>query len=249
MIYKKIVIPVCTVIALLCSCGIVSDDTSSDSVTSVTEVTGVTVTEIPTGESVTTKSSLVDKVAYYGDFGYYLYDFDSDGMPELFKGDWWYICDIAIFKIVNDEIIPVGNIPYSHNYFGRFTVSDLTLYYDKSIDEYFYVAEYDCWQKDSNWAEVNKYVFTDDEIIVTNIARCELVGIDEQRVEFVLNKLLGEDTTPIGILNRSEIVRYYDGVEEYLSQFEKIKEITYEELTAVSIKDAINSGTLADYLP
>ena len=243
----KLVFVMFSIITMLCSCNSIDTDT-----TSVESVTSDTLQEDVVDETTENHAfnTTEDKISYYKYYGNYLYDFDLDGVFEIIDFDYsGLLGELCICKIVDGKSNYFESIPYEHGWLERFTLPELTLYYDEPNDEYFYVNEHDFGFKYGVTAEINKYVFTDDEVIVTNIACCELVGIDEQRVEFVLNKLLGEDTTPIGILNRSEIVRYYDGVEEYLSQFEKIKEITYEELTAVSIEDAINSGTLADYLP
>ena len=237
---------------MFCSCGQPQiPDTSIESVTSdataadVTTETIIETTDI--AETTASEIKLEDRIAYYKSG--YLYDFDLDGIPEIFRifGDLWG--ELCIYKIVNEEIMEIEcYIPINSVRTEWFTIPDITLYYDKLNNEYFYVIEHDIWEKYWNIAEVNKYVFKDNEIITTNIAQCDFM-YNENTVEISSNKLLGEDTTPIGVVERNKTTHYYDGVEEYLSQFEKIKEIPYEELTAVSIEDAINSGTLADYLP
>jgi len=243
--------------ALFYSCGTpeIVDTTSIESVTFNTSVTEVTTKAVITTEiNATTKAeetpppetSLENFIAsmYFG----YLYDFDLDGIPEAFYIDGGVYNELCIYKISSDGLVYIDKYPFNLVHPEWYTIPNITLYYDNSSDEYFYAIEHDIWEKTSNTAEVNKYVFKGNEIIEENIAYCEF-NYSSKDIEFLKNTLFGKANTPIGTVKRDEVTHYYDGVEEYLSQFEKIKEITYEELTAVSIEDVINSGTLADYLP
>ena len=255
MRYIKLLIAVLLVTTMFGSCGKTSteiSDTLTESDTTATLTIDISTTEISTTQAncteETTRESLISKVANYKDG--YLYGFDSSEIPMIFcLGNGLY-GELVIYKFIENDFICIGSIPYEHWKTDWISVPDLTLYYDKSDNEHFYVNEYDYGFKYGITAEVNKYVFKDNELMVTNIARCDITWLEaEKTLEFTSNKLFSKDNTPIGIYDVNEVTHYYDGVEEYLSQFEKIKEITYEELTAVSIEDVINSGTLADYLP
>lgn len=256
MKYCKLII-VMTAIVALCSCGKnqTTDSPQTESVTSTTSMSDVAPTEIVTETStaikVTTSVNLLKDSLSDHEFCY-IFDFDMDGTFEIIVPIGDLAGGMTIEKIIDNEILPIGDIQDQPPY-ELYTVPCLTLYYDKANDEYFYVTEYVLNEK-IEWgvyAGVNKYVFKDNKIIKTKIAYCEFrtVGTDYSRYEFTLNKLFGEDNTPIGIVKRNEITHLYDGVEEYLSEFEKIKEIPYEELTAIRVGEVINSGKLSEYFP
>jgi hypothetical protein len=260
-------IPIALVMFILCSCN-TSSNTDNPTETTIfsSEENTNRETKIDILEETSHQPSLIEEqihMSYNGGEGY-LYDFDLDGICEVFYVHWGWLPDtISLFKMADGgmmnigENLPQGGIPIGYNPNGEpskwFTISNLALYHDMANDEYFYVSEYDVWEKFSscNEAEVNKYLFKDGGISVTNIARCEFNVSDDYNGNVTIiinsNKLLGNDTTPIGTLKWDEVMRYYDGIEEYLSQFELIKTITFEELTAVSVEDAINSGTLGEY--
>jgi hypothetical protein len=178
----------------------------------------------------------------------YLYDFDIDGIPEWFYIDTsGLIGEMCICKLIDDKVFVIDETILitqgNREEQWWFTVPNIDLYYDKLNNDYFYVIEHHMWEKYFNYAEVNKFFFKDNELVISNIARCEFdIGYGDGNyygINITSNKLLGEDTTPMGIILLDENSHYYDGVEEYLSQFEKIRTITLDELMANSLEDAV----------
>lgn len=155
--------------------------------------------------------------------GGFLYDFDMDNIPELAVKRWGVNLDYS-YDIYNcEDGMLMGEI-YLGAYEGDWLVSpQLTLYYDKDNNKYFYVADSDFWHNGYHCATAIKYEFENSAITATVIALCKFdytVGSDE--LNFTENELLGNKTTPIGVCNESDITCYYDGLAEYLTEFEKI---------------------------
>lgn len=155
--------------------------------------------------------------------GGFLYDFNMDNIPELAVKRWGVNLDYS-YDIYNCENGVLMGEVYLGAYEGDWLVSpQLTLYYDKDNNKYFYVADSDFWHNDYHCATAIKYEFENCAITTTVIAQCKFdytVGSDE--LNFTENELLGNKTTPIGIYHESEISCYYDGLADYLNEFEKI---------------------------
>lgn len=155
--------------------------------------------------------------------GGFLYDFDMDNIPELAVKRWGVNLDYS-YDIYNcEDGMLMGEI-YFGAYVGDWLVSpQLTLYYDKNNNKYFYVADSDFWHKDYHCATARKYEFENSSITATVIAQCKFdytVGSD--KLNFTENELLGNKTTPMGLCHESDITCYYDGFADYLTEFEKI---------------------------
>lgn len=163
----------------------------------------------------------------------YLYDFDLDGIPELFQFDYAVLGEISIYKAINGKVSNLGTIKYNSIHPEWFTVDNLTLYYDNTNEEYFYVCEFDVWEKYFNYADLNKYTIKNDCLVEFNIAHCEFDYTKvKNAINFQSNILLGENTEPNGLVEWNSITRYFEEADDYLSSFDKIKAISFDELTA-----------------
>lgn len=146
-----------------------------------------------------------------------------NGIPEVAVKHWGVNLDYyyEIFNCGDGALM--GEI-HLGAYEGDWLVSpQLTLYYDKDNDKYFYVADSDFWHKDYHCATAGKYEVENSSITSIVIAQCKFdytVGSDE--LNFTENELLGNKTTPMGICHESDISCYYDGLADYLTEFEKI---------------------------
>lgn len=237
---KKILFPI---LSALCLCSCTKTESINENINNSTNIVDTT---IPINEekhtSIKTESNSSELynedetiLQLYHDFAEngYLYDFDLDGIPELFQLNYAVLGEICIYKIIDENVSKWGTIKYNSIHPEWFTVDKLTLYYDKTNEEYFYVCEFDIWEKYFNYADLNKYTIKYDCLVESNIAHCEFDYTEvENAINFQSNILLGENTEPIGLVDWNSITSYFEGADDYLSSFDKIKVISLDELTA-----------------
>ena len=212
-------------------------NTETDEISKVTSVsTDVNVTEIIFPDEtisslvIENNNEAVNLEKWLNENGY-LYDFNLDGENETFDITYDLIGEINIYKMVNKNFVNWGDtIKINAIYPQFFSIDNLTLYYDKVKNEYFYINEYDMIEKYYNTADVNKYIITEDGLIEVNIAHCDF-KCDQEYITIISNTLLDENITPIGKIKKSDLTYYHEGINEYLSQYEKINEITIAQLT------------------
>lgn len=171
------------------------------------------------GEGIEKIFEIIDRTGSSG----FLYDFDMDGVPEAavkFRGvnlDYYY----EIYDCGSGMLM--GTVSLGAYEEDWLVSPQLTKYYDKEVDRYFYAADRDFWHKGYHYATAERYEFENDSITSVIIAQCKFdytVGSGE--LNFTENELLGNKTTPMGIWKTDDIDCYYDGTAEYLAGFEKI---------------------------
>lgn len=173
---------------------------------------------------------VTNQYGFLYDYGY-LYDFDLDGIDEVFVFNFDQVNEIIIYKDNGNEYAVWGDsILFNSIHPEWFTVDNLTLYYDKSADNYFYVNEYDVWEKYFNYADIDKYLITESGLVKSNIAHCEFLYDEE--IDFSVNTLLERQNGSIGSVSFNDLLHYHNDIDEYLNQYEKAEVITTEQLTS-----------------
>lgn len=218
-----------TIVLIFSSC------TNSNLATDETEIVShVPYTIVPPRSQTTT--FLTDAGESKNQYGYlynygYLYDFDLDGIDEVILFNFDQVSEIIIYKKKYNEYVIWGDsILFNSIHPEWFTIDNLTLYYDTSDDNYFYINEYDVWEKYFNYADINKYLITENGLVKSNIAHCEFLYDEE--IDFSVNTLLENKNSPIGSVSYNDMSHYHNNVDEYLNQFEKIRVITRDQLTS-----------------
>lgn len=169
-----------------------------------------------------------------------LYDLDFDGLPEYVYRIGGEAATIFyyVYKYINDTPTEVGVM--IQDYYGDLlTLTEITLYYDKESDSYFYVSEFAATDKMalSKYAEATRYTFSGDTMTEETLSRCDFDThwdnelLDFETIDITSNVLLGENTTPIGITKTEDMTSYYDGLSDYLEAFEKIGVFEFECMT------------------
>lgn len=172
---------------------------------------------------------LIDENEFLEQHGY-LYDIDLDGIDEVLVLYFDQVNEIIIYKNEGGRYTVWGEpILFNNIHPEWFSVDGLTLYYDPSEDNYFYINEYDVWEKYFNYADINKYSITENGLVKSNIAHCEFLYGEE--IDFSVNTVLGNEADPVGTVKFEDMVHYHNGIDEYLNRFQKIKAITRDELT------------------
>ncbi len=172
---------------------------------------------------------LIDENEFLERYGY-LYDIDLDGHDEVLILYFDQVNEIITYKKEGGRYTVWGEpILFNNIHPEWFSVDSLTLYYDPSEDNYFYINEYDVWEKYFNYADVNKYSITENGLVKSNIAHCEFLYGEE--IDFSVNTVLGNEADPVGTVKFEDMVHYHNDIDEYLNRFQKIKAIKRDELT------------------
>ena len=147
-----------------------------------------------------------------------LYDFDFDNIPEIVIFDYGMEeTHYSIFKYDGSEFLYIGNIA-AYNYIE--SSDNIALYYSENDDEYFYCANNIAFVKNNSEDTVGygfycgnlyKYFFLPNEmessVILSYMDDCD----DEEALK-----------------------KYLQDCEDYLSQFEKIASVNFEEMWNVN---------------
>ena len=168
------------------------------------------------------------------DFNAYLYDLDNDGMPEMIQNFTGLnnSSEYIVYKFINGNVSEMGRFLLGGILNKWCVMPGLTQYYDEQNDEYFCVSESNDGDKPDYEALIQKFSIKENKYILTSLASCkyESYGNSNEYITIVSNTFLGQENTPIGKQKKYEMTHYYDGVEEYLSQFTKVKEIEMKNM-------------------
>lgn len=169
-----------------------------------------------------------------------LYDLDFDGVPEYVwrnggegTTEFYYV-----YKYLNGVPEEIG-VMIQNYYNDLFTVPEITLYYDREADNYFYVSESAATDKMSlsKHSESTRYTFSGDKMTAEILSRCDFDThwdnelLDFETIDITSNILLGENTTPVGITQIEDMTSYYDGLADYLATFEKAGVFEFRDMT------------------
>lgn len=158
----------------------------------------------------------------YGSF----YDFDKDGIPEILEqqlGEMNAQVDYTIYKLQNDTYIRLGTIYANEISAGN----KFTLYKDNESGELFYIGDHVSEVLGEGESSTYKYVFKDDEIIATLLAYYHFTYT---QTDLEAGKVLIDscyflkDRPDLNTYHSTNEMNKIMGVEDYLSQFEKIEE-------------------------